>query len=115
VIVRSAYGVAGAAHRPTHRYSVRYAWVTSRWGSLPLEGGIEAAYRAELDAAEDPERQLEEIKQRLQRLQSPFRTAEPFWVEDIIDPARTRSLLCDFADLAAPVRETGPSSFGMRP
>ena len=53
VIVRSAYGVAGAAHRPTHRYSVRYAWVTSRWGSLPLEGGIEAAYRAELDAAVD--------------------------------------------------------------
>jgi acetyl-CoA carboxylase carboxyltransferase component len=82
---------------------------------LPLEGGIEAAYRAELDAAEDPERQLEEIKQRLQRLQSPFRTAEPFWVEDIIDPSRTRQLLCDFADLAAPVREPGPSQFGMRP
>ena len=59
--------------------------------------------------------ELEEIKQRLQRMQSPFRTAEPFWVEDIIDPSRTRKLLCEFADLAAPVRETGPSHFGMRP
>jgi acetyl-CoA carboxylase carboxyltransferase component len=115
VIVRNAYGVAGAAHRPTHRYSVRYAWITARWGSLPLEGGIEAAYRADLDGAADPAAELEEIKQRLQRLQSPFRTAEPFWVEDIIDPSRTRKLLCEFADLAAPVRETGPSHFGMRP
>ncbi len=115
IIVRNAYGVAGAAHRPTQRYSVRYAWVTARWGSLPLEGGIEAAYRADLDAAEDPIAELEEIKDRLKRLQSPFRTAEPFWVEDIIDPARTRKLLCDFADLAAPVRQVGPSSFGMRP
>jgi acetyl-CoA carboxylase carboxyltransferase component len=115
VIIRNAYGVAGAAHRPTHRYSVRYAWMTARWGSLPLEGGIEAAYRAELDAAADPEAKLEEIKQRLQRLQSPFRTAEPFWVEDIIDPSRTRQLLCEFADLAAPVREPGPSQSGMRP
>jgi acetyl-CoA carboxylase carboxyltransferase component len=115
VIVRNAYGVAGAAHRPTHRYSVRHAWVTARWGSLPLEGGIEAAYRADLDAARDAPAKLEEIKQRLQRLQSPFRTAETFWVEDIIDPAQTRRLLCDFADLAAPLREVGPSSFGMRP
>jgi len=115
IIVRNAYGVAGAAHRPTQRYSVRYAWVTARWGSLPLEGGIEAAYRADLDAAPDPAAKLEEIKERLQRLQSPFRTAEPFWIEDIIDPARTRRLLCDFADLAAPIRQAGPSSFGMRP
>ena len=32
----------------------RYAWPSGRWGSLPLEGGIEAAYRADIDAAADP-------------------------------------------------------------
>ena len=32
------------------RYCTRYAWPSGRWGSLPLEGGIEAAYRADLDA-----------------------------------------------------------------
>ena len=32
------------------RFGFRYAWPSGRWGSLPLEGGIEAAYRAEIDA-----------------------------------------------------------------
>jgi acetyl-CoA carboxylase carboxyltransferase component len=115
IIVRNSFGVAGAAHRPVGRYAVRDSWLTARWGSLPLEGGIEAAYRAELDAAEDPEAALAEIEQRLERMRSPFRTAESFWVEDIIDPRETRPLLCEFANLAAPLRTPGPSRFGMRP
>lgn len=115
IIVRNSFGVAGGAHHPVGRYSVRYAWYTARWGSLPLEGGIEAAYRAELDAAEDPEAKLAEITERLNRLRSPYRTAETFWIEDIIEPHRTRPLLCDFANLAAPLRTAGPVSFAMRP
>jgi acetyl-CoA carboxylase carboxyltransferase component len=91
------------------------AWPSASWGSLPLEGGIEAAYRAEIDAADDPQAKLEEIEERLNRLRSPFRTAEPFWVDEIIDPRDTRRLLCEFASLAAPLRTPGPSSFGMRP
>src|SRR5438552_1922594 len=50
VIVRNSFGVAGAAHRNQSRHCMRYAWPSGRWGSLPLEGGIEAAYRADLDA-----------------------------------------------------------------
>ena len=116
VIVRNAFGVAGAAHQPGGRLSYRYAWPSGHWGSLPLEGGIEAAYRADLDAAEDRAAKLAEIEQRLTRLQSPFRSAETFWIEEIIDPRDTRPLLCEFAILAAPLRETGPSSWTeMRP
>jgi acetyl-CoA carboxylase carboxyltransferase component len=51
----------------------------------------------------------------LNRLRSPFRTAESFWIDEVIDPRDTRRLLCDFANLAAPLREPGPSRFGMRP
>jgi acetyl-CoA carboxylase carboxyltransferase component len=115
VIVRNAFGVAGAAHQPGARLSLRYAWVSAYWGSLPLEGGIEAAYRADIDAADDPKAKLEEIEQRLNALRSPFRTAEKFWVEEIIDPRKTRSLLSDFVRLAEPVRTPGRVSFPMRP
>jgi len=82
---------------------------------LPLEGGIEAAYRAEIDASEDPSAKMEEIEARLNRLRSPFRTAESFWVEDVIDPRETRRLLCEFANMAAPLRTPGESRFTMRP
>lgn len=114
-IVRNAFGIAGGAHRPVGRYSVRYAWLSARWGSLPLAGGIEAAYRAELDAASDREAALAEIESRLERLRSPYRTAESFWVEEMIDPRATRRLLVEFAGLAAPLRTPGTSSFPMRP
>ncbi|MDP2626186.1 MAG: carboxyl transferase domain-containing protein [Candidatus Rokubacteria bacterium] len=115
VIVRNAFGVAGAAHKNGGRYCPRYAWPSGRWGSLPLEGGIEAAYRAELDAAPDPAAKLEEIDARLTKLRSPFRSAETFWIEEIVDPRDTRPLLCDFANLAAPLRRPGPSAHQMRP
>lgn len=115
VIIRNAFGVAGAAHVPSGRHLTRYAWPSAWWGSLPLEGGIEAGYRAEIDAADDKQAKLSEIEGRLNKLRSPHRTAESFWVEEIIDPRQTRKLLCDFAELAEPLRQPGPSVFGMRP
>jgi len=117
IIVRSCFGVAGAAHRNGGRagLGLRYAWPSGRWGSLPLEGGIEAAYRADLDAAPDPKARMAEIEERLTKLRSPFRSAETFWIEEIVDPRDTRPLLCEFAELAAPLRRPGPSPHGMRP
>lgn len=108
VILRNAFGVAGVVHQPADRFSIRYAWPSAYWGSLPLEGGIEAAYRADIDAAEDKAAKLKEIEARLNKLRSPFRSAEKFWVEEIIDPRKTRSLLCEFARLAEPLRKVGP-------
>lgn len=108
VILRNAFGVAGVVHQPADRFSIRYAWPSAYWGSLPLEGGIEAAYRADIDAAEDKAEKLKEIEERLNKLRSPFRSAEKFWVEEIIDPRKTRSLLCEFARLAEPLRKAGP-------
>ena len=58
---------------------------------------------------------LAEIEARLNALRSPFRTAETFWVEEIIDPRDTRKLLCEFANLAEPLRTPGPRAFAMRP
>lgn len=116
VILRNAFGVAGVVHQPADRFSIRYAWPSAYWGSLPLEGGIEAAYRADIDAAEDKAAKLEEIQGRLNKLRSPFRSAEKFWVEEIIDPRKTRSLLCEFARLAEPLRKPGPpENFSIRP
>ena len=119
VLVRKAFGVAGAAHSNAERLQVRYAWPSGDWGSLPIEGGIEAAYRRELEAAEDPVRLRAEIEERLNAVRSPFRTAERFMVEDIIDPRDTRPLLCEWAERAHElVRHdvaAGPKARGLRP
>ncbi|MGA9869174.1 MAG: carboxyl transferase domain-containing protein [Acetobacteraceae bacterium] len=115
VLVRNVFGVGGGAHVPHTQTAIRYAWPSGNWGSLPLEGGVEAAYRAEIEAAPDPAARLAEIGARLEALRSPFRSAEAFLVEEIIDPRDTRPLLCEFANMAAPLREVGQSMFTMRP
>jgi acetyl-CoA carboxylase carboxyltransferase component len=117
VIVRKVFGVAGAAHGNAQRLNLRYAWPSGDWGSLPLEGGIEAAYRRDLEAAADPVALKAEILARLEAVRSPFRTAESFGIERIIDPAETRRLLCDWVEVAYEIVATdlGPKSHPMRP
>ena len=119
VLVRKVFGIAGAGHGDGSRLNLRYAWPSGDWGSLPVEGGIEAAYRRELEAAEDPAALREEIRARLDAVRSPFRTAERFSVEDIVDPRDTRPLLCDWArrahELVLQELPAGPKARGLRP
>jgi acetyl-CoA carboxylase carboxyltransferase component len=117
IILRRVFGVAGAAHRPHHRFTTRYAWPSGRWGSLPLEGGIEAAYKRHLAEAENPEAARAEIERQLAALEDPFRTAEIFGIEEIIDPRHTRPLLCEWVENAYRILPTqlGPKRRGMRP
>jgi len=115
VLVRKVFGVAGAVHQNSSRYGMRVAWPSAEWGSLPIAGGLEAAYKAEIEAAADPQAKRAEIEERVRRFASPLRSAEKFDVEEIIDPRDTRRLLCEFAELAAPLRVTGPVRFGVRP
>ena len=115
VLVRKVFGVAGAVHQNSSRYCMRMAWPSAEWGSLPIAGGLEAAYKAEIEAAPDPAAKRAEIEARVRRFASPLRSAEKYDIEEIIDPRDTRKLLCEFAELAAPLRTPGRSSFGLRP
>jgi len=117
VIVRRVFGVGGAGMTNRHRLIRRWAWPSADWGSLPVEGGTEAAYRAELESAEDPAATLAGIRARLDAVRSPLRTAERFGIEEIIDPRETRPLLCDWIHdaYAALPASPGKPSFGTRP
>jgi acetyl-CoA carboxylase carboxyltransferase component len=117
ILVRKVFGVAGAAHGNAQSLNLRYAWPSGDWGSLPLEGGVQAAYRRELEAAEDRAALEAEITARLDALRSPFRTAEAFGIEKIVDPADTRRLLCEWAPDAHRIAATqvGPPARDPRP
>jgi acetyl-CoA carboxylase carboxyltransferase component len=119
IIVRKSYGIAGSAMGNASKLNLRYAWPSGQWGSLPIAGGLEAAYRRELEAAADPVAARAEIQARLDAVQSPFRTAERFGIEEIIDPRDTRPLLCDWAarahELVAQDLHSGRKARGLRP
>ena len=117
IIVRRAFGVAGAAHGNHAKLNLRYAWPSGEWGSLPIEGGVEAAYKRDIAAAPDPDALRRELEEKLGAMRSVFRTAEAFGIEEIIDPRDTRRLLCDWVETAYRLlpSQLGTTTRGMRP
>lgn len=105
-VIRQIFGVAGGCHIRLSGMHRRYSWPSGNWGSMHIEGGVDAAYRREIAESEDPPAKREEIQNRLKQLASPFRTAQTFLVEEIIDPCDTRPLMCDFVESAQSVIRT---------
>jgi acetyl-CoA carboxylase carboxyltransferase component len=119
IMVRRCYGMAGSATGNPSRLNLRLAWPSAEWGSIPIEGGVDAAFRREIENAPDPALRRAELEDRLRRLRSPMATAEAFGVEDIIDPRQTRPLAIRFLETALrSVRSEplGPKpKYGVRP
>jgi acetyl-CoA carboxylase carboxyltransferase component len=116
IILRKAFGVAGSGYGRQHDLNMRYAWPSGSWGSIPVEGGVEAAYFREIQQSENPEARLAELTVHYRNLASPLRTAERFGVNDLIDPRETRPLLCDWVEQAYQIipQQLGPVFRTMR-
>lgn len=117
LIIRRVYGVGGAGIVNRHRANRSWAWPSGDWGSLPSRGGIEAAFRAEIAASGDPAATLDRLAREIGALSSPFRTAENFGIQDMIDPRDSRALLCEWVRDAWRVLPEflGRPAFGSRP
>jgi methylmalonyl-CoA decarboxylase subunit alpha len=96
VVIRKCYGMAGMGTTDKNGLDFKIAWPSAEWGSLPIEGGVAAAFRREIEAADDPRAREIEIEAELRAAASPFATAEAFGVEEIIDPRETRAYLNRF-------------------
>ena len=95
----------------------RTAWPSGHWGSMHISGGVSAAYRRVIDESDDPDKTRREIEAKLDALASPFKTAESFNIEDIMDPRDTRPMLCEFVEMAQSIIATqlGPTSVPYMP
>lgn len=118
VVVRKCYGMAGMGTTDKGGLDFKIGWPSAEWGSLPIEGGVAAAYRREIEASPDSKAREAEIEAEFLAKASPFRTAEAFGVEEIVDPRQTRSYLGRFLDAAQGRLATslGPKTrVGVRP
>jgi acetyl-CoA carboxylase carboxyltransferase component len=118
VVIRKCYGMAGMGATDKNGLDFKIAWPSAEWGSLPIEGGVAAAFRREIEKAPDPKARERELEAELRAQASPFRTAEAFGVEEIVDPRETRPYLCRFIEAAqGRLRTTlGPKpKYGVRP
>ena len=115
IVIRRSFGVAQAAHYGQNAYVLE--WPSAEMGPLQVEGGVAVAYHREIAAAADPDAKRAELEALLAEKQSPMPRGESFSLHEIIDPADTRSRLCDWIDWIQPTMPEliGPTSFSIRP
>ena len=95
VITRKAYGGAYCVMGSKHvRTDINYAYPTAEIAVMGPEGAVNILYRRELAAAEDPERfRNERVEEFAARFANPYRAAEKGWIDEVIEPRRTRAKL----------------------
>ena len=100
VVVRKAYGLgvqamcgAGAL---VGFFTV--AWPTAEFAGMNIEGSVKLGYRRELMAIEDPEERANEFNSRVDRAYEAAKAvnaAAGGGIDDVIDPAETRSWIAE--------------------
>ena len=114
VIMRRSFGVAGNNYAtPRARPSMRVAWPSADVGGIPPEGGIEAAYKRQLENAADPRALRDELMARIESVRGPVGPLSRFQMEEMIDPRDTRALVSEWLDNAYRIVRQ-PTSLGPR-
>jgi propionyl-CoA carboxylase beta chain len=110
VITRKAYGGAYDVMSSKHiRADFNFAWPTAEVAVMGPEGAVNIIFRDELAESEDPEaKRAELIADYRARFANPYSAAERGYVDDVIEPRRTRPVLIDALRTALPKRERRP-------
>jgi propionyl-CoA carboxylase beta chain len=111
VITRKAYGGAYDVMSSKHiRGDVNIAWPTAEIAVMGAEGAAKIVFRKEIAAAADPaaeeKRLVEEYKEKFY---NPYQAAAHGYVDDVIEPNRTRPYLIQALELIAGKRDRNPS------
>jgi propionyl-CoA carboxylase beta chain len=110
VITRKAYGGAYDVMSSKHiRADFNFAWPTAEVAVMGPEGAVNIVFRHELEEAADPEaRRAELIEEYRERFANPLVVAERGYVDDVIEPRRTRPVLIEALETAKTKRERRP-------
>jgi propionyl-CoA carboxylase beta chain len=95
VITRKAYGGAYDVMSSKHiRADFNFAWPTAEVAVMGPDGAVNIVFRKELETSDDPvARRAELVEEYREQFANPFTAAERGYVDDVIEPRRTRPAL----------------------
>ncbi len=110
VITRKAYGGAYVVMDSKSVGSdLSLAWPSAELAVMGPQGAVEIVYRREIEAASDPEaRRVELVDEYTEKFASPYVAAERGFVDEVIDPAETRSRLISGLEVLSTKRSDIP-------
>jgi propionyl-CoA carboxylase beta chain len=111
LITRKAYGGAYDVMSSKHiRADFNFAWPTAEVAVMGPEGAVNIVFRRELEQADDPDaRRAELIADYKTQFANPYVAAERGYVDDVIEPRRTRPVLASALETALTKREKRPA------
>ncbi|MGB2396862.1 MAG: acyl-CoA carboxylase subunit beta, partial [Pseudomonadales bacterium] len=100
VVVRKAYGLGVQAMCGASALVGFFtvAWPTAEFAGMNIEGSVKLGYRKELMAIEDPQERADEFNRRVDRAYESAKAvnaAAGGGIDDVIDPAETRSWIAE--------------------
>ncbi len=110
VITRKAYGGAYVVmNSKSIGADLAYAWPTAELAVMGPQGAVEIVYRRELQQAANPAaRRQELVAEYAEKYANPYAAAERGYIDDVIDPADTRSKLIEGLKMLQSKREELP-------
>ncbi|MFC5972788.1 acyl-CoA carboxylase subunit beta [Halomarina salina] len=111
VITRKAYGGAYCVMASKHiGADVNYAWPTAEIAVVGPQGAVNILYRGELNEADDPdERRQELIDEYREEFANPYTAADRGYVDDVVEPPKTRQRLIRDLEMLRSKRVDAPS------
>ncbi len=110
LITRKAYGGAYDVMSSKHiRADFNFAWPTAEVAVMGPEGAVNIIFRKELAEAEDPDSRREVLIAEYKRqFANPLTAAERGYVDEVIEPRRTRPVLINALETSLTKREPRP-------
>jgi len=110
VITRKAYGGAYCVMSSKHlRGDINYAWPSAEIAVMGAKGAVEVLYGKQAKEEDDPDAFLQEREQEYQNtVSNPYVAAQRGYIDDIIEPARTRIRIINALKVVENKRDTNP-------
>jgi propionyl-CoA carboxylase beta chain len=91
------------------RGDINYAWPTAEIAVMGAKGAVEVLYGRQAKKEADPEKYLQEREQEYQdAVANPYVAAQRGYIDDIIEPARTRIRIINALKIVETKRDTNP-------
>lgn len=110
VITRKAYGGAYCVMSSKHlRGDINYAWPTAEIAVMGAKGAVEVLYGRQARKEQNPQEFLKEREVEYQdTVANPYVAAQRGYIDDIIEPARTRIRIIKALTIIENKRDTNP-------
>lgn len=110
VIIRKAYGGAYCVMNSRHmRADLVYAWPSAEIAVMGPKGAVEVIFRKEAQDSDDPKAILRQREEEYrEKFANPFNAAERGFIDDVIEPGRTRFRLIRALEMLATKKDSIP-------